>query len=1126
MILHSPIISGSLTFADNATFNLPDGGEFSGSFSGSLQIEKVKSDLIPDTSGAYDLGSEAYPYKDLWLVGSTLNLGGIGISVGSSNDGLSFKKKSDNTPAAIGAKSISIGGIGVTGNKKFGLDAQNKVQVLDDNDDVDTIIVKDIVLKDTSGNGKNTKLKVTGGKFTSEEVNDSGTTTSADAEGSLSGSFTGSIQDADFNGDATFNNGVSVTGTSALGVTNVSGLASLDGGVDVDGAFTVADSTGNVSTSGTLGVTGTSTLGVINASGLLSADAGIDVDGAFTVADSTGNVVTSGTLSAGNTTVGTLGSSGLASLDGGIDVDGAFTVADSTGNVSTSGTLGAGNTTIAGTVDASGLASLDGGIDVDGAFTVANTSGNVSTTGTLASGQQTVTGHILPGAHNTYDLGSTTLFWRDLYLSSGSLYINGQQVLSTDGTDLTVQTDAGESLKLLETGADTITLQTENGDITLTNGSGTGNIELDAPIQITAGNNILSSDGNAIAFANDISAGSNRISANNIGNLLGTSTITGSFVGDGSGLTGLATILTIDDASTTQNVDLIADDLQFLGTTNEIETAVTKDSTDVKVTIGLPSDVTIGNDLTVTNDLGVSGNAVITGNLTVSGTTTSVNSNTVNIGDNQIVLNSDETGTPTQNGGIAIERGSSTNASIIWNETNDYWMSGLLGAEERIVVGVGNTDITTLGTIATGVWNGTAITHDYIGLDAIDGTNISDDSIDSEHLVDLGIDTAHLAADSVTGAKIADNSINSEHYVDGSIDNVHLAADSVNGAKIADNAIDSEHYTDGSIDTEHLAADCINSTKIADGNVNNEHIGANAVDGSKIADNAIDSEHYTDGSIDTAHIGDLQVTNGKIAADAIDGAKIAYNAINSEHYTDASIYRAHLADDVINSDKIDDNAINSEHYVDGSIDNVHLAGGIAASKITEISGLTEAEGSQLEKIGSNVISATQWGYLANSNQNVKTDSTVNFGSITSSGLLAVNGTGTSVFSSHLKSHCLGVGVNPSGTSGEIHAGADIVAYSSSDKRLKENIKPIDNPLGKLHEITGVTFDWIENSEVHSHKGNDIGVIAQEIEAVLPELVTTRENGYKAVKYDKIVALLIEAVKHQQSEILELKNKIG
>ena len=1200
MILHSPIISGSLTFADNATFNLPDGGEFSGSFSGSLQIEKVKSDLIPDTSGAYDLGSEAYPYKDLWLVGSTLNLGGIGISVGTATGGLSFKKKSDNTPAAIGAKSISIGGIGVTGNKKFGLDAQNKVQVLDDNDDVDTIIVKDIVLKDTTGNGKNTKLKVTGGKFTTSQVNNAGADTAADAEGALSGSFTGSIKDASFNGDATFNNGMAVTGTSTLGVTNVSGLASLDGGVDVDGAFTVADSTGNVATTGTLGVTGTSTLGVINASGLLSADAGIDVDGVFTVADSTGNVSTTGTLGAGNTTIsGTVGATGLASLDGGIDVDGVFTVADSSGNVATTGTLSAGNTTV-GTLGSSGLASLDGGIDVDSAFTVANTSGNVATTGTLgvsgtstlgvvnasglisadggldvdgaftvadssgnvvttgtlASGQQTVTGHILPGAHNTYDLGSSTLFWRDLYLSSGSLYINGQQVLSTDGTDLTVQTDAGESLKLLETGADTITLQTENGDITLTNGSGTGNIELDAPIQITAGNNILSSDGNAIAFANDISAGSNRISSNNMGNVAGTSTITGSFVGDGSGLTGLATILTVDDASSTQNLDLIADDLQFLGTANEIETAVTKVSTDVKVTIGLPSDVTIGNDLTVSNDLGVSGNAVITGNLTVSGTTTTVNSNTVNIGDNQIVLNSDETGTPTQNGGIAIERGTSTNSSLIWNETNDYWMSGLLGAEERIVVGVGNTDITTLGTIVTGVWNGTAITHDYIGLDAIDGTNIADDSIESEHYADLSIDTGHIAADAVTGAKIADDSINSEHIVDGSVDRVHLAADIVNGTKIADNAIDSEHYTDGSIDTAHIG-----DLQVTGGKIANDAIG-----GTKIADDSIDSEHIVDGSVDTAHIADLNITTGKIAADAVtgakiadatidsehyalgsvdnnhlsadsvDGTKIADDSINSEHYVDGSIDTAHIGDlqvtggkiaaDAITAAKIADNAINSEHYVDGSVDNAHLAGSIDVSKITELSNLTSDEGTQLENIDSVTITNTQWGYLGASNQGVATSNSVNFAGITASGLLTVNGTGTSEFTSHLKSHCLGVGVNASGVSGEIHAGADIVAYASSDERLKENIKPIENPIGKIAKISGNTFDWIENSDIHSHKGSDIGVIAQEIEAVLPELVTTRENGYKAVKYDKVVALLIEAVKEQQSQIDELKSKLS
>ena len=74
--------------------------------------------------------------------------------------------------------------------------------------------------------------------------------------------------------------------------------------------------------------------------------------------------------------------------------------------------------------------------------------------------------------------------------------------------------------------------------------------------------------------------------------------------------------------------------------------------------------------------LNVGGNTIITGNLTVNGTTTTVNSNTVNIGDNILVLNSDETGTPSQSGGIEIERGTSVNVSFLWDETNDYWTLG------------------------------------------------------------------------------------------------------------------------------------------------------------------------------------------------------------------------------------------------------------------------------------------------------------------------------------------------------------------------------------------------------------------------------------------------------------------
>ena len=126
---------------------------------------------------------------------------------------------------------------------------------------------------------------------------------------------------------------------------------------------------------------------------------------------------------------------------------------------------------------------------------------------------------------------------------------------------------------------------------------------------------------------------------------------------------------------------------------------------------------------------------------------------------------------------------------------------------------------------------------------------------------------------------------------------------------------------------------------------------------------------------------------------------------------------------------------------------------------------------------------------------------------------------------------LGVGTDNPTTIGLIEATNDIVAYYSSDKRLKENIIPIPGALDKVMKLNGVFFDWIsltEEQEIHIHgnKGADVGIIAQEIEKVLPQVVTTRDNGYKAVNYEKIVALLIEAIKDQQLEIETIKRKIN
>jgi len=90
----------------------------------------------------------------------------------------------------------------------------------------------------------------------------------------------------------------------------------------------------------------------------------------------------------------------------------------------------------------------------------------------------------------------------------------------------------------------------------------------------------------------------------------------------------------------------------------------------------------------------------------------------------------------------------------------------------------------------------------------------------------------------------------------------------------------------------------------------------------------------------------------------------------------------------------------------------------------------------------------------------------------------------------------------------------------SDINLKTNITPISNSLDKITKITGVEFEWNNNQSYYT--GKDVGVIAQEVEEVLPEVVTLKEGGYKSVKYEKLVALLIEAVKELKTQVDELK----
>ena len=216
-------------------------------------------------------------------------------------------------------------------------------------------------------------------------------------------------------------------------------------------------------------------------------------------------------------------------------------------------------------------------------------------TGTVVLPTVTAGGSIVPSTDNTYDLGSPTKMWKDVYVGPGSLYVNGQKVIQDDSGNIVLSADTNENLALRTSGSGNVELDP----------TGTGNIQVKGTLSIQAGSQITSSDGNAIVF----------------GNAINTDTL----------------------SSKTADTDL---SLSGKGT----------------------------GKVYVNDNAEVSGNLVVGGNLTVSGTTTTVNSETIALADNIIDLNSNfTTGNPTENAGLKIKRGDSSDVQLRWNESSDVW---------------------------------------------------------------------------------------------------------------------------------------------------------------------------------------------------------------------------------------------------------------------------------------------------------------------------------------------------------------------------------------------------------------------------------------------------------------------
>ena len=231
----------------------------------------------------------------------------------------------------------------------------------------------------------------------------------------------------------------------------------------------------------------------------------------------------------------------------------------------------------------------------------------------------------------------------------------------------------------------------------------------------------------------------------------------------------------------------------------------------------------------------------------------------------------------------------------------------------------------------------------------------------------------------------------------------------------------------------------------------------------------------------------------------------------------------------------------------GTANQVLTSGGpsAAASWTSVVNSLTTSTGLSTNTNATGAVSITNTGVTSLTTSSGLSTNTNATGavSITNTGVTQLTAAGTGVT---VTGSTGAVTVQMSGSytgtfavTGAITATGEITAYSS-DQRLKENVQLITDPLTKIMSLRGVMFDWKQDTGIVGFEPkftHDVGVIAQEIQAVLPEAVraapfdtnadgTSRSgHNYLTVQYEKLTALLIEAVKAQQSQIAALEARI-
>ena len=619
-------------------------------------------------------------------------------------------------------------------------------------------------------------------------------------------------------------------------------------------------------------------------------------------------------------------------------------------------------------------------------------------------------------------------------------------------------------------------------------------------------------------------------------------------------------------------------------------------------------------------------NATITGNLTVSGTTTYVNTQILNIGDNIITLNADlGLVAPSQDAGFEVNRGTQATVSFLWDELNDRWTLG----SQNLVAGTffgalnGNantaTTATTLqtarningtsfngsGDITTANW-GTARSI-TIG-NTTRSVNGSDNYAWS--LADIGAYAATNPSNYISGitslmvtnalgytpynstnpnAYISGitslmvtnalgytpyNSTNPSNYISGITSGMVTTAlgytpyNSTNPSGYI--TTDGRAYprrSDGTAIDISNTIGTLNPQRLLGTNDNLTYYSWNIAD-VNVGYAASAGSASSAGSATTAG----SVTNALTAGTGLNGG--SYNGSAARTFTLAS---GVIADTTPRSGGI--SAITVDTYgrvtaVTGS------AGYVTSSGVTSVATGTYLTGGTITSTGTIGINANT-GNIASTV--VARDASGNFsagtitatlsGSATSAGSVTnaltagegltsagtYNGSTARTFSLAstiagdgltyttgvvavgagnyitVNANAVAVDATPNNTVSKVvarDASGDFTAriitatdfYATSDSRLKENVVNIENALSAVEKINGIKYNWNELSNEIDKEKVQVGVLAQEVENVLPEAVNLNDNGYKSVSYDKLVPLLIQAVKELSEKVKKLEGK--